>query len=98
MIEDLRGFIEELEKCGQSKKVDGADCETEIGVITELVAERDGPTLLFDNIKGYPPGYRVCTYACSELGQRIGFGLGEKLSRFEIIREWKNKWNKYEVD
>ena len=95
MIKDLRDFVEEMDKRGQLKRIDGADRETEIGTITELVAERNGPALLFDNIKGYPKGFRVLAYVCSELGQRIGFGLGEKQSRLEIIKEWKDKWNQY---
>ena len=95
MIEDLRDFIDEMDKRGQLKKVDGADCETEIGAITEVVADRDGPALLFDNIKDYPKGYRVLSYACSEIGQRIGFGLDEKQSPFEIVRKWKDQWNEF---
>ena len=95
MIQDLRGFIDELDKRGQLRRVDGADCETEIGAITEVVADRDGPTLLFDNIKDYPKGHGVLSYACSEIGQRIGFGLGEELSRFEIVRKWKDQWNAF---
>ena len=39
--------------------VEGADCDLEIGTLTELMCERQGPMLLFDRIHGYPAGYRI---------------------------------------
>ena len=60
MINDLREFIERVEEVGESKVIDGVDWDLEIGAITEWAASVPGsPLLLFDNIKGYPGGYRV---------------------------------------
>ncbi len=56
---DLRDFIATLDDSGELRHVDGADCEHDIGVLSELMWERDGEALLFDNVKGYPKGYRV---------------------------------------
>jgi UbiD family decarboxylase len=48
------------------KRIEGADWDLEIGCITDLnVKKRDCPALLFDNIKGYPSGYRVVTSSTS---------------------------------
>jgi 4-hydroxy-3-polyprenylbenzoate decarboxylase len=44
---------------GELKKVVEAGWEEDIGGITELMTERRGPALLFDEIPGYPTGYRV---------------------------------------
>ena len=45
---------------GELKTLKGCDWNLEIGAITELVAHKeDGPAVLFEDIKGYPTGYRV---------------------------------------
>jgi len=95
MVDDIRSLIKALDKVGQLKRIDGADWNLEIGTITEIVSQRKGPTLLFDKIKDYPKGYRVIANANTEVAQRIIFGLEEKLSNLEIIRQWKGKWNNY---
>jgi 4-hydroxy-3-polyprenylbenzoate decarboxylase len=56
---DLGQFLDSLEKSGDLKRITGASWEEDIGGITELVTERMGPALLFDEIPGYPKGYRV---------------------------------------
>jgi UbiD family decarboxylase len=57
VFDDLRSFLDECEKCGDLEKVEGADWNLEIGTISEMAAEKFGPALLFDKIKGYPPGF-----------------------------------------
>ncbi len=62
MAEDLRGWLEKVDKMGELRKVEGADWDLEVGCITDLNCKRrDGPVLLFDNIKDYPKGFRVLT-------------------------------------
>ena len=57
---DLREFVRLAEETGELVRIDGADPHLEIGALYELSLEHDEPpVLLFDNIKGYPPGYRV---------------------------------------
>ncbi|MBM2812004.1 MAG: UbiD family decarboxylase [Chloroflexi bacterium] len=58
---DLRQFLNACRDIGELRTIDGADWDLEIGTIAELNYEHLGPALLFDNIKGYPPGYRVAT-------------------------------------
>ena len=62
MYNDLRELIAKADELGLVRKIDGADWDLEIGTITELAQSKpDMPLLLFDYIKGYPPGYRVVT-------------------------------------
>ena len=62
LFNDLRDFIEEMEKLGDCKIVEGANWDLEIGLITELYAKQpDSPLLVFDSIKGYKKGYRVAS-------------------------------------
>lgn len=57
---DLRTFIELAERRGELEHVRGADPYLEIGALHELsLRDRYPRTLLFDDIKGYPSGYRV---------------------------------------
>ena len=57
---DLRKTLEFAEEMGNVEFIDGADPELEIGALYEISLEEPSPpVLLFRNIKGYPPGYRV---------------------------------------
>src|SRR5919197_3337126 len=63
---DLRKWLAEVESLGELKHVRGADWNLELGAISELNVKKDvPPALLFDEIKGYPPGFRVLTCSTS---------------------------------
>ena len=47
---DLRTFIDGAARIGELKIIDGAHWNLEIGCLTELMAEQEGPLLLFDKI------------------------------------------------
>lgn len=89
---DLRDFIDRIGQLGNDeiRTVDGADWNLEIGCITELMAEKEGPALLFDNIVGYPKGYRILTNFMGTV-QRCAMALGipHRTSKVEMIRAWK---------
>ena len=61
VFEDLRAFLDKAKTDGELKVIEGADRDLEIGTITEVTMEdlENPPVLLFDKIKGFPPGYRV---------------------------------------
>ncbi|MBI4526814.1 MAG: UbiD family decarboxylase [Deltaproteobacteria bacterium] len=56
---DLREWLEKVDRIGEIRTFEDVDPELEIGALTELSAEAKGPALLFDKIKGFPPGFRV---------------------------------------
>ncbi len=63
---DLRAWLAEIRKLGELKEVAGADWNLELGAISELNVKKDSPpALLFDDIKGYPRGFRVLTCSTS---------------------------------
>jgi len=87
---DLRHFLSCLDEVRELRTVAGADWDLEIGVITELNYERNGPALLFDQIKGYPPGYRILTNAMHtrrrallSLGFPLELDLDDALNQYE---------------
>jgi 4-hydroxy-3-polyprenylbenzoate decarboxylase len=73
---DLREYLNRLEECGELKRINGAHWSEEIGAIAELMTERRGPALLFDEIKDYPSGYRVAANVFSTPRRTaIAFGM-----------------------
>lgn len=89
---DLRKFIGQLQESRQLKTVENADWDLEIGTITELFDERSGLALLFDQIKGYPRGFRVATnLTATPKRQAIAFGLPDDLPPPEVVRLIKQR-------
>src|ERR671915_646362 len=63
---DLRAWLSEIDKLGELREVRGADWNLELGAISELNVKKDAPpALIFDEIKGYPRGFRVLTCSTS---------------------------------
>src|SRR3954465_8334674 len=89
---DLRTFIDGVGKIGELKKIDGAHWDIEIGCLTELMAEQDGPLLLFDQIPGYPKGFRIATNVLATARRfALALGLPTDAPKLEILKTWRNK-------
>jgi UbiD family decarboxylase len=59
---DLRAWLDTARQLGELQEVPGADAKLELGAISEMNVKVDGaPALLFDDIPGYPKGFRVVT-------------------------------------
>ena len=83
--EDLREWIEEADKLGEVRYVDGLSWEREIGMATELLHHSDpAPAAVFDNIPGYPKGFRVLTNFFGGKRQNMNIGFAEGLNRLEL--------------
>lgn len=89
----LRTFIDHLEKIGELRHVRGADWDLEIGGIAELSYRQPLPrALLFDDIAGYPTGYRVLTGSTGS-PRRFGhtLGLGDDLDDVGVVDALRGK-------
>ena len=65
--------------------VDGLSWEREIGMATELLHHSDpAPAALFDNIPGYPKGFRVLTNFFGGKRQNMTIGFAQGLNRLEL--------------
>ena len=63
---DLRAWLAAIDKMGELRELRGADWNLELGAISELNVKKEGaPALLFDEIGGYPKGFRVLTCSTS---------------------------------
>ena len=57
---DLREWISSIEAGGELKIIKGAEPKEEIGGFVDIYQRKMGsPALMFDEIPGYPKGYRV---------------------------------------
>jgi UbiD family decarboxylase len=91
---DLREFIDRCKAIEEFKLIEGANWETEIGAIAHWqVADPHSPLLLFDKIKDYKQGYRVCcnmfrTIKREALALRLPL---EAQSGMDLVRAWREK-------
>jgi UbiD family decarboxylase len=91
---EIRKFIDEVRRLGLLKEILGADWNLEIGAITDLNAKRKKYTLLFDEIKDYPKGFRVLTGALLD-SRRVGLvlGLSPNLNDVELTKKLRERIN-----
>ncbi len=90
---DLREFIARVDALGALRHVRGADARHELGAVTEVAAGMaQCPALLFDEIKGYPKGFRIFTNATTSAQRAaLALGLDPMLRPMEALRAWKEK-------
>ncbi|HUF80212.1 MAG TPA: UbiD family decarboxylase, partial [Burkholderiales bacterium] len=100
--EDLREWLGQVDAIGELGHVRGADWNLEIGGLSEIDYKKRGPALLFDQIKGYPAGYRVLT---SSTNSARRFGLTLRMgadhtdaSLVASLRGMPNQWEKASKD
>ena len=73
---DLREWIDAADAIGELRTVEGASWERDIGEISEMLIHTLGaPTVLFDQIPGYPGGQRVLVN-CNATRSRLALTLG----------------------
>ncbi|PYS05508.1 MAG: UbiD family decarboxylase [Acidobacteria bacterium] len=89
-----QGLQADVDRIGELKAINGADWDVEIGTITEMGHHRGerSHALLFDNIKGYPKGYRVVSNTMNTT-KRLALTLhqGTNYTRIEFVKEIKNR-------
>jgi 4-hydroxy-3-polyprenylbenzoate decarboxylase len=90
----LRSFLAECEKHGEVKVVRDADWNLEIGALTETVSELidEPPALMFDEIRGYPKGFRVLSIpTASRVRMALALGLPPDTPKMEIVKYAANR-------
>src|SRR5947199_4533091 len=96
-IQDLRDWIALMDSAGELRKVHGADSDVELGVIVDQYQRRmELPALLFDEIKGYPKGFRVLANTFTS-ARRIALTL--KLpagsGKMDLVQAWRKYAREY---
>jgi len=87
---DLREFIAQVDAIEALRRIGGADPHHEIGAITEVAAGMaDCPALLFDHIKGYPPGFRIVSNAVTNPQRAaLALGIAPLLRPLDALKAW----------
>lgn len=89
----LRGWLEKVDAMGELLKVSGANWDREMGALTQVLTERSqnlAPAILFDDVPGYPKGYRTLYGHFSSL-KRVALTLGLPLERerkVDIVKQY----------
>lgn len=88
----LGDFIKAAERIGDVKIVHGAALDLDVGCLTELAAEQDGPLLLFDRFHGFPEGFRVASNVYRNSIRRYALALdlpiqAHPIELVKILRE-----------
>jgi 4-hydroxy-3-polyprenylbenzoate decarboxylase len=93
MYKDLREFIGLVDNLRALRRIDGADPRFEIGGITEVAAGMpDCPALLFDDIKGFPRGFRIFSNAVTNPQRAaLALGLDPSLRPLDALKTWMEK-------
>src|SRR5689334_23469301 len=91
---DLREWLGLVAGFRELRLVRGADWNLEIGALTELMPRRSEspPALLFDEVKEYPPGYRLLTNSLTSPRRlALTFGLPEDLRGVALVDAWRQR-------
>jgi len=89
ICDDLREFIEAAKKVSEWREIKGADWNLEMGALIESTAELipQPPMLLFDEIKGYPAGFRVAALLYGAYKRvAVALGLPPDRPKLELVR------------
>ena len=90
---ELRELIEKAAETDDLKVINNADWNLEIGGIAFLSHHKldNPPLILFDNVKDYPPGYRILINSLSTI-KRLNMVAGlpqDNMNKLETIEKWR---------
>jgi len=93
--DDLREWIAEADKLGELVHASGYSWQEDIGMAAELL-QHDGkaPVALFDDIPGYPKGFRVLTNFFGGCRQNMTLGLPTDLNKIELSEAFLAEFQK----
>lgn len=95
---DLRQWIARVEAIGQLQRItEEVDWDEEMGAITYMAHQEIGaPALLFEKIRGCPPGFRALWNLLGSSVDRFAISIGEPtgLTVMELIQRAKTKFTR----
>src|SRR5215510_6460528 len=97
--DDLRSWIARVETLGELQHVSGAHWDKEVGAISEINYRRKpSAALLFDDIVGYPRGFRVLTGSLSNARRMaVTLGLDSDLDTPGLVQALRGKPMQWEA-
>ena len=90
---DLRELVERFDEMGELARVKGADWKLEIGALSETIAAAKpgrAKALLFDEIPGYPKGFRILSGAANAYRRlAVVLGLPEPTNEMDLVKAYR---------
>lgn len=98
---DLREWIARVEALGELKRVSGVNWHLEMGAVAEMIYQatpENPPAILFENIPGYPPEYRVLS-GMTNSPRRLALTLGLPLPKhpLDVVRAYRDRMKRFEL-
>ena len=78
MPQDLRSWMDRAREIDELVVIDGAETDS-FGPVSQITSRNEGPAVLFQNVKGYPPGFRMATNLVSNI-RTFNLSLGLPLN------------------
>jgi UbiD family decarboxylase len=92
---DLRELLDRVERAGELARIPNADWNLEIGTLAEIVYNKlrnNPPAILFEDIPGYPKGYRLLsgmTNSAKRLALTLGFPVPSH--SMDVVRSYRDR-------
>src|SRR5436853_5771036 len=88
---DLRDWLAKMQAAGEIQTVRGAQTTEEIGGLVDLyMRQTNRPALLFEDIPGYPQGYRVLGNILTGVKRSaLTFGLPADTTEMGLVQFWR---------
>ena len=89
---DLRDWLDRIQSLGLLRKIRSVDWDQEVGAIADLNVKKNKYTLLFDEIKGSPKGFRILTGSLIDSTRlSVTLGLPDTLTNLELVQHLREK-------
>lgn len=98
MYKDLRQWLEQVETLGELRVIRGASWDEEIGAIADLAMHQPGlrPAILFEDIPGYPAGYRVVNLILSSVNRVcLTANIPAQPDTASLVAAWRQESKKW---
>lgn len=98
---DLRDWLTKVEAIGELKTIPGVDWNLEMGAVAEMIYHarpENPPALLFEDIPGYPTGFRVLS-GMTNSPRRLALTLGLPDARhaMEVVRAYRDRMKHFRL-
>ena len=91
-------FLERAESIGEVTRVKGANWDLELGALAEIVNHKqsEAPALLFEDITGYPSGFRVLS-GSGNSSKRMALMLGFPMPKtaIDVVQAYRDRMKQH---